>query len=185
MHLLDNCTIPICSNFSVYGVVMRGAKFRRSICGIIGHRRDKLARRRYHETWRSVCTSCGVDLVRDEFGRWQPGPVVVPEVPQSWRSERLGPREPNLLVVDEMPPIADLPFAAGLVESIPTHRGRTEDDTAYYLARAVECRKRAEQAEIPSIELIHLDLAIRYEILARTEESQSSKIKISKLIRKK
>jgi hypothetical protein len=45
-----------------------------------------------------------------------------------------------------------------------------------YVARSKECRRMASAAADPSIQLIHLDMAIRYEILAKQSEKETRQL---------
>lgn len=108
-------------------------------------------------------------MLRDGSGKWAEGPIRAPELPQPWRPQAPLSQNPPLIVA-EFPPIESMPFAQKLAETIPTDRPHLTANREYYLARAKECRERANLAASPSIELIHLDLATRYEVLARATE---------------
>jgi len=50
-----------------------------------------------------------------------------------------------------------------------SRRDSSVDRCEYYAARAVEARRLAKDAADHSIELIHLEMALRYDLLARLD----------------
>ena len=61
----------------------------------------------------------------------------------------------------------EVSVAPGLANSPPTHTFASPD-REHYQARSAECRRLAAAAADPAVKLIHLDMATRYDFLART-----------------
>ena len=132
-------------------------------------------------------------MVRSAPGLWTDAPTLRDFVrPAHLRSdsgvsrypERAKPIVPNGLPVTTESLVDRLPFAHELASAINAdrhpvaERHPAADRREHYLARSAECRRLAEAAADRSIELIHLDMATRYDILARQAEDERSPLKI-------
>lgn len=160
------------------------------LCSLVGHRRDKRRARPHFETWRSECMRCGVPLVRSAPGLWTHAPTLE----HSLRSapvtsdgdglcypERAKPNLPHVMGKD---PFFDLPFSHEFARAIcrdrpsPTDRQPVADCREHYLARSAECRRLASAAADRSIALIHLDMATRYDMLAKQAEEERRQLHV-------
>lgn len=159
----------------------------RKLCKVVGHRRHERRARPYLETWRSECVRCGMPMVRSAPGLWTEAPTLRDFVSAAYLSsdsavarypERAKPSVENRPGVAADPLVAHLHFSHELARAMTADRpsvvGRHRADgrREHYLARSAECRSLAEAATNPSIELIHLDMATRYDILARQAEDE-------------
>jgi len=148
-----------------------------NLCRLLGHRRDGKRIRPYFETWRTKCVRCNISMLRDVSGSWQSFVASEDAPPPTYKFVR--PKETNRSLECPSSSIADVmdpetsrqqfipgksgPQAEEIVRTYPYHGAE------FYLARADDCRRRAELAADRSIKLIHLDMATRYELLAREE----------------
>lgn len=145
------------------------------LCAWLGHRRDKPKARPFMHSWRSECVRCGVSMVRRAPGRWVPAPQLKglldnlsgtpsmkeprnPFASLSGGSERTGPGDLTFNYRQAPATKANQSFEA---TPFPA------DSREHYLARSNESRRMAAVAANSAVELIHLDLATRYELLAR------------------
>jgi hypothetical protein len=140
------------------------------LCIVMGHRRHKSRARPHLETWRSECVRCGVPMVRSAPGLWTAAPMLRDAVrpsaagrtgdnslypaPAQPRPSRKGPDTVG-------PPLARRPASS------ETNPNFTPSEREHYQARSAECRRLAEAAADPAVKLIHLDMATRYDLLAR------------------
>lgn len=76
-------------------------------------------------------------------------------------------------VVAGRQPTEEMPFAYDLATATVADRPAASDRRAHYAARGAECRRLAKVAADHSIELIHLDMATRYDLLARQAKDES------------
>ena len=157
------------------------------LCGVLGHRRHKKLARPHLDTWRSECVRCGVPMVRSRPGFWTAAPALrevfrsAPSAGQARRAESSTPIAadfPEKLIIPGMPPIDHLPFAPDIATAIMSDRHDTADLRLHYLSRSAECRRLAEASSDRSIELIHLDMATRYELLARDANEDPHQLKV-------
>jgi hypothetical protein len=157
------------------------------LCSLVGHRRDKKRARPHLETWRSECVRCGVPMVRSARGLWTDAPSLRDFAPPSDPAKHAhAPSFPvrspgdaaKSRVSTAEQQVARLPFSHELASAISaerfaaTDRSPPTDWREHYLARSAECRRLAEVAVDRSIELIHLDMANRYDVLARQAENE-------------
>jgi len=54
------------------------------------------------------------------------------------------------------------------------------DRCEYYAARAIEARRLAKEATSHAIELIHLEMALRYDLLARLYDEESVPVQMAR-----
>ena len=80
---------------------------------------------------------------------------------------------PEKLALPGVPPIEHLPFAKELLAAIVAGQPVDAKSREHYIARSAECRRLAATAADMSIELIHLDMANRYDLLARQAEQET------------
>lgn len=151
-------------------------------CNSGDHRRDKRRATRHRDTWRSYCTRCNMRLERVSPGVWTEVAVEDEVVPSRERVDfaslpALRPAEnlekPTLAAVDQdsVAPVDDRlawPFMSD------TAAGRR----AYYAARAMEARSLADAAADRSIGLIHLEMALRYDLLAHHDVDEERPLRI-------
>jgi hypothetical protein len=144
------------------------------LCIVLGHRRHKSRARPHLETWRSECVRCGVPMVRSAPGLWTPAPMLHESIRSTAPASKRGgssssvpnhPRPPRAerLTVESL---AELP-AARRSAAFSANNGLAPSDREHYQARSAECRRLAEAASDHAVKLIHLDMATRYDILAR------------------
>lgn len=144
------------------------------LCGLIGHQRDRKRVRPYFETWRSKCVRCNVELMRDSRGAWQLlanrddslPPATYNGVRSRHRSRSDTSRSNSTASVLKCVHGKEHPVNSDLPQVVSTIRETTQQAQEFYLERADECRRRADDAADPSIKLTHLDMATRYEWLA-------------------
>ena len=150
----------------------------RNLCRLLGHRRDGKRIRPYFETFRTKCVRCNISMMRSVSGSWQPFAAGEDAPPPTYKFVK--PPETNRSL-ERSSSIADVmdsvtsrqQFVPGKSGPQPEEIVRTSPyhGAEFYLARADDCRRRAELAADHSIKLIHLDMATRYELLAREEGS--------------
>ena len=137
--------------------------------------------RPYKATWRAQCVHCVEPLVRNQAGKWEPfetSPELFLKLPVSQSDSTAYPEPtsatPEPIKVDGLPPVDYLAFppdfAAKLLSALP----HDMVDPDHYAARGRECRRLAAAVTDSSIELIHLDMANRYDILAREASKRRS-----------
>lgn len=145
------------------------------LCAILGHRRHKGRARRHLETWRSECVRCRVPMMRSARGLWTAAPVLTGKFgPNQLTSDFGGSGYPlkksntsGKLVIPGSAPIEYLPFPHEFASAILNDRPPAEERSEHYTERSTECRRLAAAAKDQATELIHLDMATRYDILAR------------------
>ncbi len=157
------------------------------MCNVVGHRRHKKLARPHLDTWRSECVRCGVPMVRSAPGLWTDAPSLREQGLSGPRSHDLPSThypdraKPNMrvhgtakaeTVIDHRPFACDLASALAFERNSAPERTSGGERREHYLARGAECRRLAEAASDRSIELIHLDMATRYDILARSSDDE-------------
>ena len=144
------------------------------LCIVMGHRRHKSRARPHMETWRSECVRCGVPMVRSAPGLWTAAPMLRDAIrPSAATRKREGshhpgpahPRPPRKFS-DTVEASVELPIPSRLASFRPDHEFAPSEQE-HYQARSAECRRLAEAAADPAVKLIHLDMATRYDLLAR------------------
>ena len=147
------------------------------LCALLGHRRHKGRARPYAETWRSECTRCKIPMVRSAPGLWTAAPKLTnlhgsrPPQAKAVRdpfSVKQGETSVDLAAAGVN--VAHLPLPEHFASSILGSRSHQADEKAHYLRRGAECRRLAAETTDPTIELIHLDMANRYDVLARQSD---------------
>ena len=150
----------------------------RNLCNLWGHRRDKRRATRYADTWRSYCTQCGIMLERIGTRRWIPLAGDMAPSRDKPRT-RIGtyPAPPSLQIIGQKTsPAPQRLVPANIRFTAATRSASPADERGYYSARAIEARSLAEGAADRSIALIHLDMAMRYDLLARLEADEPQQL---------
>ena len=146
------------------------------LCTLIGHRRDSKRVRPYLDTWRTKCVRCNISLMQDTGGSWQPllerGNLPYAAIYKSPRASeifRLEEDKPSALAIalEQVRANGELATEPKVPRADFIPRTETKESVDFFLTRADDCRRRAEVAADSSIRLIHLDMATRYELLAR------------------
>lgn len=146
------------------------------LCRLVGHRRDRKRIRPYLETWRTKCVRCNFSLVRNTGGSWQPLPKLDdPSLAAPYKGMRpceVSHLEENqsssmAIVVERVRANRHLATDPNVPRADLIPRNDTKETEDFFLARADDCRCRANVAADSSIRLIHLEMATRYELLAR------------------
>lgn len=163
------------------------------VCSLVGHRRHKRRARPHLETWRSECVRCGVPMVRSAPGLWTAAPTLcgfAKSVRAKGTSDGLPYPEPKKQQPPKENGVADnnfsdfVSFPYEFASAMTADRSRAADrvpaadSREHYLARGVECRRLAGAAADRTIELIHLDMANRYDILARQAEDERRQLHV-------
>ena len=146
------------------------------LCTLIGHRRDSKRVRPYLDTWRTKCVRCNRSLMQDTGGFWQPllecGNLPYAPIYKSPRASEIFRPEGNkqsalAIALEQVGTNRELETEPKVLKADFIAQTETKESVDFFLARADDCRRRAEVAADSSIRLIHLEIATRYELLAR------------------
>ena len=150
------------------------------LCALIGHRRHRGRARPYLETWRSECVRCRIPMVRSAPGLWTTAPKLVGFLgtssfqanPDGLPFVKQDGKAREGLETTGSAPNNHAAFPHEFATRILTARSAANDRPEHYNARSAECRRLAAKATDRAIELIHLDMATRYDILARQADDE-------------
>ena len=114
--------------------------------------------------------------MQDTGGSWQPllerGNLPYAPIYKSPRDSKIFRPEGNkpsalAIALEQVGTNGELATAPKVPRADFIPRTETKESVDFFLAMADDCRRRAEVAADSSIRLIHLDMATRYELLAR------------------